>query len=897
MRVEGEFITSQEELFRIARCGVVLTANNRLARSLRDLFDQTEVKRGSAAWITPAILPLSVWYLREYDRLVGAEKILSETQSLFLWEQVVRLDMERSDNTLLQVASTAGRAREASQLLHQFRAGSDFVSETEEQKAWLRWNRDYRQKITENGWIDSSAVPGQLVQSLATGGLIPPDEVVLAGFDRLTPEMVHLVDQLRVCRTKVFFWNPERVAETVPVKFGALDPVDEVKTCARWARRILEKNRTVSVAVVMPQLHEYRDLLELTFQAEFDPAGAVSGVETEDAFSLSLGRPLAAEGVVAVAMLVLGLKPIENIDTLSRFFRSVYLAGSAEQWGWRADVDRQLRAKRQRERSLKALGGTLTALKMPDELRRHLKGQLDAINRLLRIRKTVSCGRWVESFTNLLDALGWPGWRSLTSREYQAVQKFKQLLGDFSSLDRLGIEMSREEAVSQLQREASRVLFQPEARDGNLQLLGILEAGGLSFDYLWVMGAHENALPQVSHPNPFLPISLQRQTGMPHVDADGELEWAEGMVHRLKGAAGEVVFSWAQQVEGVIQRSSRLVVDCADATLDLSPVCDPLTTIWDQKPPLEFVADHQAPPLPANRKVSGGTRLLQDQALCPFRAMAHHRLRCAGLEEPDVGLDNMTRGNLVHRLLEKLWERLESRDGLLQLDEARLRCLIEEEVVTVGETIPGASPLQRDLEQGRLVHLMLRWMEHEKERPPFKVEVELLEKEKIIALGPLQIKTKVDRIDRLADGNFAIVDYKTGRTSVKDWMGERIREPQLPIYCTMVQGEDVGAVVYASVRSNPKEMGYNGLVRNTECWDSSLQRSQARFLAEAGLESFDALKDAWGVNLERLARAFVAGEAQVDPLDAEKTCRYCDLVPLCRISERRLSSLDEEGGG
>lgn len=896
MRVEEKLITSQEELFQIARQGVVLTANNRLARSLRERYDQSQTVGGSTAWLSPSILPLSAWYTNQYDRLFGAEKILSESQSLFLWEEVVRLDMERSGITLLQVASTARRAREANQLLHQFRAVFDFDPETEEQKAWLRWNSDYQKRVAENGWVDSSSVPGLLVQSLATGDLASPECLVLAGFDRHTPELVHLVESLRRHGTKVLFWNPERVGETATVKFGALDPVDEVKTCARWARRILEKDSEARVAVVMPQLHEYRDLLELTFQAEFDPVGAVSGVETEDAFSLSLGKPLAAEGVVAAALLVLAFKPIENIDTLSRFFRSVYFAGSAELFGWRADVDRQLRGKRQKERSLVSLNGTMDNLKIPGALRNNLKLQCKHINKFLGYRNQASCGRWAERFTTLLDAIGWPGWRSLSSREYQAVQKFKQLLGNFASLDRLGVEMTREEAVSQLLREVTRVLFQPEARDGNLQLLGILEAGGLSFDHLWVMGAHENAFPQLSRPNPFLPISLQRQTGMPHVDAEGELEWAEGMVHRLKGAAGEVVFSWAQQVDGVMQRSSRLVADCADASLELAKACDPLTTIWDNKPPLESVADHQAPPLPANRKMSGGTKLLQDQALCPFRAMAHHRLRCSGLEEPDIGMDNMTRGNLVHRLLEKLWERLESRDGLLRLDEGELRSLIEEEVAKVGDVIPGASPLQRDLERGRLVNLMLRWMDHEKERPPFKVEVELLEKEKIIALGPLQIKTKVDRIDRLADGNFAIVDYKTGRTNVKDWLGERIREPQLPIYCTMLKDEDVGAVVYASVRSNPKEMGYNGLVRNADGWDSSLQRSQDRLLNESGLDDFDALQEAWGVNLERLAQAFVDGEAQVDPLDSEKTCRHCDLVPLCRISEKRQSLMDEEGG-
>jgi ATP-dependent helicase/nuclease subunit B len=40
----------------------------------------------------------------------------------------------------------------------------------------------------------------------------------------------------------------------------------------------------------------------------------------------------------------------------------------------------------------------------------------------------------------------------------------------------------------------------------------------------------------------------------------------------------------------------------------------------------------------------------------------------------------------------------------------------------------------------------------------------------------------------------------------------------------------------------------------------------------------------WRDNLERLAREFLAGEAQVDPLSSS-SCTYCGLQALCRVGE------------
>ena len=47
---------------------------------------------------------------------------------------------------------------------------------------------------------------------------------------------------------------------------------------------------------------------------------------------------------------------------------------------------------------------------------------------------------------------------------------------------------------------------------------------GCEFDHLWVMGLSVDAWPLAARPNPFLPLALQREAGIPESSAQASLE-------------------------------------------------------------------------------------------------------------------------------------------------------------------------------------------------------------------------------------------------------------------------------------------------------------------------------------------------------------------------------------
>jgi hypothetical protein len=103
-------------------------------------------------------------------------------------------------------------------------------------------------------------------------------------------------------------------------------------------------------------------------------------------------------------------------------------------------------------------------------------------------------------------------------------------------------------------------------------------------------------------------------------------------------------------------------------------------------------------------------------------------------------------------------------------------------------------------------------------------------------------------------------------------MDARPDEPQLPLYAVNAP-ENVSAVAFAKVRRG--EMRFTGYES-----DPGMLPRMTRY------DDWDSLLAGWRKSLDALAKGFGAGAAQVDPKDASKTCRGCDLQPLCRVHER-----------
>jgi ATP-dependent helicase/DNAse subunit B len=224
------------------------------------------------------------------------------------------------------------------------------------------------------------------------------------------------------------------------------------------------------------------------------------------------------------------------------------------------------------------------------------------------------------------------------------------------------------------------------------------------------------------------------------------------------------------------------------------------------------------------------------------------------------------------------------------LNEEQLAERIRTHVDTVinGERSLNDRPEFKAVEGHRLARLAAACLELEKAREPF--EVTGFEKEILHEIDGQTIRLVIDRIDRLPDGKEVIIDYKTGKVDPKKWFGDRPDDPQLPLYS--ISAETVpAAVAFAVIRD--EECLYRGVVTREGIFPGLPQKRglHAETIIEAGRNMPVTIAE-WRQTLHRLMAEFLSGAASIDPKDGRRTCEnsYCELQPLCRISELEQSA-------
>ncbi len=498
---------------------------------------------------------------------------------------------------------------------------------------------------------------------------------------------------------------------------------------------------------------------------------------------------------------------------------------------------------------------------------------------------------WARAFGDALAVLGFPGERALSSAEYQTLQKWHEVLARLATLERVAPRMGFDAALARVRRMAAETLFQPETPDVPVQVLGALEAAGTTFDHLWVAGLSDETWPPAPQPNPFLPLRLQRAAGVPNATPASVLAFAQRLTAGWLAGGGEVVLSHPLREQDRDLAPSPLIEAIAAAELAL-PEYGTWRTAIHRSARVERVPGAAAPALRADGPIRGGASLLKDQAACPFRAFAVRRLAARAIDAPHAGLDAMERGTLVHRVLEAVWRKLGSKQALDALAAADLDTL----VARAAEDALAAQRTRRPttlrgrfaaIERDRLVGLVRAWLEVERARDDFRVLP--LEDERRIAVGPLALNVRLDRVDETADGERIVIDYKTSTAGLTSILRPRPEEPQLPLYATVAEP---GAVAAAFAQVRPGDMKFVGLAREEGLLPrvSTPERSKARDVQA----DWPAQVAFWRGEVERLAAEFAAGRADVAPRNGPATCRQCDVQPFCRIHERREALAEDE---
>ncbi len=874
----------------------LLTPNRRLSRFVLGAYDAWQQSSGREAWVSSRPLAWDDWLLQLWQQVQAKALLpqaqcvlLSASQSAQVWLRV--LQAHSGGYALLQPESMAPLAAQAWCYVQDWCVSlAQVPGELEETQLWLAWAQAFEQELLANNWLDIAQLPALLMPLCDAGVLALPPQLILLGFDEFSPSQTALLRRLE--QAGVRLERPDIALAGQVQRLGLASSAEELPAAVRWAWELVQQAGAAPprIGIVIPDLPQRRLEVEREFTRWFEPQyWLLDNPRHAPGFNLSVAQPLGQTPLISAALDVLALRPGKLPEgVIQRLLISPFVGSEAElgqRCQWAAQLTAkyaapQLRHWQQCMLRPRGAGRAGASEEQGDMAQRLLAWQQ---HRRLLPKARQAASLWAQVFSEQLSLWGWPGERNLDSLEYQQLALWPGILAQLAALDWVEAPMTRQQALAHLQR-LTYTPFAAQTEDSPIQVLGVLEAAGQHFDYLWVMQMEARAWPPAAAPNPLLPVAWQRQLAMPRSGADKELALAQRLTQRFAGAAAEVIFSYGLREGDQPLQPSPLIVHWPEMPVAAAGAARPdyAALLQQARPVLEDWQDDQAPAFnPAQEPLRGGSQILKDQAACGFRAFVRHRLQARVAPPAQWGVSAALRGNLLHAALEMIWIELGSQAQLLALEEAALESLLMRAIDhawrrTDPELLQSAG--LRSVESQRMARLLRAWLELDKQRPPFTVLSQ--EGDAELILGSLTLKLRSDRIDLLPDGGRVVIDYKTGENSIAAWLGERPDDPQVPLYC--LGQPEVVAAAYGQLRLELLE--YLGLTAMSDLLpnlktpadydDADMPADWTRLIAQ------------WRLTLGALAEEFAEGQAAVEPKCGLMTCQYCDLQSLCRYHQR-----------
>lgn len=398
-----------------------------------------------------------------------------------------------------------------------------------------------------------------------------------------------------------------------------------------------------------------------------------------------------------------------------------------------------------------------------------------------------------------------------------------------------------------------------------LAIYGLLEARMSRADLVICGGLTEGSWPAKPTPDPLLAPPVLRALGIPGADFRIGLS-----AHDLAAALGapEVVLSHAvRDAAGPVIPSRfllRIQAMCGKQLQHETRAVDLARRLADPEP----VKPHPRPhPMPSaeQRKVAIAVTALDRLRGDPYQFYASAILGLRSLDPVDADPTPAWKGTAVHKILQ-LWHEAGGVPGqLIPIAEQKFDEM-------------SAHPFMRAMWKPRLIDA-LHWIEEETDRLAGEGrEVLAIEQKGKITVDGITIHGQADRIDRLADGTLAIVDYKTGSPP----SGRMVQEGyalQLGLIGLIASGGGMDGVA-----GDPSRFEYWSLARNKQKTFGYMDTPVLEGRKKSGIPLEDFLPETTRYLREAIARWLLGHEPFTARLNPDLPS-YTDYDQLMRLDE------------
>ncbi|WQU78580.1 PD-(D/E)XK nuclease family protein [Helicobacter pylori] len=379
-----------------------------------------------------------------------------------------------------------------------------------------------------------------------------------------------------------------------------------------------------------------------------------------------------------------------------------------------------------------------------------------------------------------------------------------------------------------------------DSSGGKIRVMDTLETRGMQFDKIVIVDFNETCVPSLKDCDLFLNSALRKSLNLPTLLDKKNLQ--KHYYYQLFKNSKEMVLSY---IESETSKASNMLLEL---DLHTEPIKDAYT-LFAPSPLKDYQEEEIKAAIPKDFSFSASS--LNAFLTCKRRFYYHYMKR---FKESPKDESNSAVGSLLHELLKEAYEKDKNPHSL------------EERLIWLLETRENITPKER---LDTLVALKKIQAFYLKEKERFNTKIKILDLEKSFEtiIQGVVFKGRIDRIDKTADNEIVLLDYKFKNDLKLDNMSKTQREGLSPIEIAQIS-TDYQMTIYAFALKN---LGYKGSIK---AFFYDLRKGELLEEDELTLQA----------KMDHLEFSLIPKLKQ--EIDFEKTlevkdCEYCSFKDMC----------------
>ncbi|WRD73126.1 PD-(D/E)XK nuclease family protein [Helicobacter pylori] len=379
-----------------------------------------------------------------------------------------------------------------------------------------------------------------------------------------------------------------------------------------------------------------------------------------------------------------------------------------------------------------------------------------------------------------------------------------------------------------------------DSSGGKIRVMDTLETRGMQFDKIVIVDFNETCVPSLKDCDLFLNSALRKSLNLPTLLDKKNLQ--KHYYYQLFKNSKEVVLSY---IESETSKASNMLLEL---NLHIEPIKDAYT-LFAPSPLKDYQEEEIKAAIPKDFSFSASS--LNAFLTCKRRFYYHYIKR---FKESPKDESNSAVGSLLHELLKEAYEKDKNPYAL------------EERLIQLLETRENITPKER---LDTLIALKKIQAFYVKEKERFKAKIKILDLEKSFetTIQGVAFKGRIDRIDKTADNEIILLDYKFKSDLRLDNMSEKQRGGLSPIEIAQISA-DYQMAIYAFALKN---LGYKEPIK---AFFYDLRKGKLLEEEEPILQAkMDYLKSSLIPELKQ--------EIDFEKTLEVKDCEYCSFKDMC----------------